>query len=84
MIADFFREDPDRFTRFQAETGGILFDYSIHRVDGTGLRLPMDLARAADIEALAPHKVVEGVRPVQHFSLSQNVAARAQSVDCSL
>jgi glucose-6-phosphate isomerase len=51
MIADFFREDPGRFTRFQAETNGTLFNYSKHRVDGTGLRLLMDLARAADIEA---------------------------------
>lgn len=50
-IADLFRDDPQRFERFHIELDDILFDFSKHRLNETTLRLLLDLARAADVEA---------------------------------
>ena len=50
-IADFFRDDPNRFARFHVELDDILFDYSKHRLTETTLKLLLDLARAAGVEA---------------------------------
>ena len=50
-IADFLRDDPHRFERFHIELDGILFDFSKHRLTETTLRLLVDLARAAGVEA---------------------------------
>jgi len=50
-IADLFRDDPQRFERFHVELDDILFDFSKHRLKETTLRLLLDLARAADVEA---------------------------------
>ena len=50
-IADFFRDDPQRFERFHVELDDLLFDYSKHRLTGTTLGLLVDLARAAGVEA---------------------------------
>lgn len=49
-IADFFRDDPDRFARFHVELDDLLFDYSKHRITTTTLGLLLDLARAACVE----------------------------------
>jgi glucose-6-phosphate isomerase len=50
-IADFSRGEPNRFARFHIKLGDLLFDYSKHRLDETTLRLLIDLARAAGVEA---------------------------------
>ncbi len=50
-ISDLFRDDPQRFERFHIELDDILFDFSKHRLTETTLRLLLDLARAADVEA---------------------------------
>jgi Phosphoglucose isomerase len=50
-IADFIRGEPNRFARFHIKPGDLLFDYSKHRLDETTLRLLIDLARAAGVEA---------------------------------
>jgi glucose-6-phosphate isomerase len=50
-VADFFRDDPHRFERFNIEFDGILFDFSKHRLNETTLALLVDLARAAGVEA---------------------------------
>jgi glucose-6-phosphate isomerase len=49
-IADFFRDDPDRFTRFHVKLDDLLFDYSKHRITGTTLGLLLEIARAAGVE----------------------------------
>jgi glucose-6-phosphate isomerase len=49
-IADLFRDDPQRFTRFHIALDDILFDYSKHRITAATLSLLLDLARAADVE----------------------------------
>ena len=74
-IADFFRDDPNRFARFHVELDDILFDYSKHRLTETTLKLLLDLARAAGVEARRaalfagePVNVTEH-RPALHMAL---------------
>jgi glucose-6-phosphate isomerase len=74
-IADFFRDDPNRFARFHVELDDILFDYSKHRLTETTLKLLLDLARTAGVEARRaalfagePVNVTEH-RPALHMAL---------------
>ncbi len=74
-IADFFRDDPNRFTRFHVELDDLLFDYSKHRLTETTLGLLLGLARAAGIEARRtalfagePVNITEH-RPALHMAL---------------
>jgi glucose-6-phosphate isomerase len=49
--AQLFETDPERFARFHVELDDILFDFSKHRLTEPTLRLLIDLAKAADVEA---------------------------------
>jgi glucose-6-phosphate isomerase len=80
-IAEFFRDDPNRFARFHVKFGDLLFDYSKHRVTETTLGLLIDLARAAGIEtrrtalfAGEPVNITEH-RPALHMAL-RNLSGR--------
>ncbi len=46
-----FEQDPDRFRKFSLRFEDILYDYSKNRITDETLRLLMDLARFADVEA---------------------------------
>jgi glucose-6-phosphate isomerase len=48
-LAALFAEDSSRAKRFTAEAGGILLDYSKHRVDAEALRLLLALAAQAQL-----------------------------------
>ena len=50
-LRDLFAADPDRFTRFSLTLGDLLFDYSKNRIDAETVRLLLELARQADLEA---------------------------------
>ena len=50
-IADCFRDDPNRFAAMHIDFDGLHFDYSKHRITNTTLRLLLDLARSANVEA---------------------------------
>ena len=80
-IADFFREDPNRFARFHIQLDDILFDFSKHRLTETTLALLIELARAAGVEARRaalfagePVNVTEH-RPALHMAL-RNLSSR--------
>ncbi len=80
-IADLFADDPKRFDDFHVEVGGLLFDFSKHRVSRRTLSLLLDLARAAKLEerrdALFSGAIVnptEG-RPALHMAL-RNLGTR--------
>jgi glucose-6-phosphate isomerase len=80
-IADLFRDDPQRFERFHIELDDILFDFSKHRLNETTLRLLLDLARAAEVEARRtalfagePVNTTEH-RPAMHMAL-RNLSGR--------
>jgi glucose-6-phosphate isomerase len=49
-ILDLFKEDPQRFERYQVRLDDLLFDYSKHRVSDVTLGHLLSLARAADLE----------------------------------
>jgi glucose-6-phosphate isomerase len=49
-MRDLFAADPRRFDRFHVKSGGILFDYSKHRVTEETMALLLDLAKARDVE----------------------------------
>jgi glucose-6-phosphate isomerase len=48
-MRDLFAQDAKRFDSFHIRTGGLLFDYSRHRVTGETMKLLLDLAQARDI-----------------------------------
>jgi len=80
-IADFFRDDPNRFERFHVELDGILFDFAKHRINETTVGLLVNLARAADVEARRaalfagePVNITEH-RPALHMAL-RNLSGR--------
>ncbi|MGA3302532.1 MAG: glucose-6-phosphate isomerase [Methylovirgula sp.] len=80
-IADLFADDPKRFDDFHVETGGLLLDFSKHRVSRRTLSLLLDLSRAAKVEerrdALFSGAIVnptEG-RPALHMAL-RNLGTR--------
>ncbi len=50
-MRDLFAQDPERFNTFHLKTGGMLFDYSKHRITGETVQKLVDLARACDIES---------------------------------
>ncbi|WP_297295409.1 glucose-6-phosphate isomerase [uncultured Methylovirgula sp.] len=50
-IADLFAHDPRRFTDFHVVLDDLLFDFSKHRIERTTLKLLLDLAGAARLEA---------------------------------
>ncbi|HYP57529.1 MAG TPA: glucose-6-phosphate isomerase [Beijerinckia sp.] len=89
-IADFFRDDPQRFERFHVALDDIFFDFSKHRINEKTLTLLLDLARAANVEArraalFAGEAVnVTENRPALHMALrkldGQPVFARGQDV----
>jgi glucose-6-phosphate isomerase len=74
-IADFFDAEPDRFQRFHASLGDMIFDYSKQRVTEETMGLLVDLAKAAEVErrrdAMFSGEIVnptEG-RPALHTAL---------------
>ncbi|HET7763490.1 MAG TPA: glucose-6-phosphate isomerase, partial [Burkholderiales bacterium] len=74
-LAAFFAADSSRAKRFTAEAGGILLDYSKHRVDAEALRLLLALAAQAQLSqwiarmfAGEPINNTEG-RPALHVAL---------------
>jgi glucose-6-phosphate isomerase len=50
-LREFFAEDPARGTELSLSVGDLYIDYSKHRVTRETLKLLVDLARAADLEA---------------------------------
>lgn len=51
-MRDLFAADPERFERFSLQFEDILFDYSKNRIIDETMALLMDLARAADLQAM--------------------------------
>ncbi len=49
-MRDLFAADNKRFDHFSVKTGGLLFDYSKHRVTDETMKLLLDLAKARDVE----------------------------------
>lgn len=49
-ILSLFQKDPARFEKFSVRTGGVLFDYSKHRITEETVTLLCDLARACDVQ----------------------------------
>ncbi|MDB5509573.1 MAG: pgi [Hyphomicrobiales bacterium] len=85
-IADLFDADPDRFGKFQARLGDLLFDYSKHRITEATLAHLLTLARAAKLEErrdalFAGEKVnLTENRPALHMAL-RNFSGRPIMVD---
>ncbi|MCV7382848.1 glucose-6-phosphate isomerase [Mycolicibacter longobardus] len=50
-LRQFFADDPDRGTKFSVTVGDLYIDYSKHRITTKTIRLLLDLARTADLEA---------------------------------
>lgn len=50
-LRQFFADDPDRGTKFSVTVGDLYIDYSKHRITTETIRLLLDLARTADLEA---------------------------------
>ena len=50
-LRELFEGDPDRFARFSLRDGDLLLDYSKNRVTEETMRLLLDLARQAELEA---------------------------------
>src|SRR5258707_5401274 len=50
-LREFFAEDPDRGRELALTVGDLYVDYSKHRVTRETLKLLVDLAKAADLEA---------------------------------
>ncbi|HEY0007301.1 MAG TPA: glucose-6-phosphate isomerase [Tepidisphaeraceae bacterium] len=50
-ICDLFGKDPERFDHFSVQLGDILLDYSKNRVTSETMKLLLDLARQAGVEA---------------------------------
>ncbi len=50
-VADLFAADPERFARFHATLGDLLFDFSKQRIDAETFRLLLALAEAAGVAA---------------------------------
>ena len=50
-LREFFDEDPDRGRELALTVGDLYVDYSKHRVTRETLKLLVDLAKAADLEA---------------------------------
>ena len=48
-IADLFAANPQRFEHFSAEAGGLLLDFSRQRLDETGLKGLLDLAKETGV-----------------------------------
>ncbi len=51
QIRDLFAQDPKRFERFSLRSGDILFDYSKNRITEETMRLLLDLADQAGVQA---------------------------------
>ncbi len=74
-ISDLFVADPDRFDRYSARCGSILFDYSKNNISDDQLDLLLDLADAADLNGKraalfnGQHVNVTEDRAVQHMAL---------------
>ncbi len=49
-MRELFADNPDRFDRFSASTGGILLDYSKNRITDETVHLLLQLAREAGVE----------------------------------
>ena len=85
-IAGLFNTDLDRFEKFSARCGDILFDYSKTAIDGEVRQLLFELARAADLPARkaalfsGEHINVTEDRAVQHMAL-RNMSGDAVMVD---
>ena len=60
-LRDFFREEPDRFSRYSYRRDDLLVDISKQRIDGETLRLLLDLAKAADVEGWPPRHQGDGL-----------------------
>jgi glucose-6-phosphate isomerase len=82
-LASLFAADPSRAQAFAIEAGGILLDYSRHRVDAEGLRLLAALAEQAQVREWAGKmfageaiNTTEG-RPALHVAL-RAAEARAE------
>ena len=58
-IVDLFKDDAQRFETFHLSLGGLVFDYSKHRVNEETLSLLCDLAKACDVEG-AREKMLAG------------------------
>ncbi|MGZ8996137.1 MAG: glucose-6-phosphate isomerase [Rhodospirillales bacterium] len=50
-IRDLFGDDPERFSQFSAKAGNLLLDYSKNLITSDTVRMLLDLARAAGVEA---------------------------------
>ncbi|TFW06042.1 glucose-6-phosphate isomerase [Oxalobacteraceae bacterium OM1] len=50
QMRDLFARDPDRFTRFSVEGGGLFLDYSKNRINESTMRLLTALAREVGLE----------------------------------
>ncbi|MEW6444930.1 MAG: glucose-6-phosphate isomerase [Pseudomonadota bacterium] len=50
-MRELFSEDPDRFERFSLRAGELFLDYSKNRITDETMRLLVQLAREADVEA---------------------------------
>jgi glucose-6-phosphate isomerase len=85
-IADLFAADPQRFARFSATLGDLLFDYSKHKATAETIALLATLARAAKLEerraALFAGAQVNATehRPALHMAL-RNLSDRPFLVD---
>ncbi|MBS9534612.1 glucose-6-phosphate isomerase [Mycobacterium sp. M1] len=68
-LREFFADDPERGSRFTVTVGDLYIDYSKHRITTETVALLLDLARAANLEALRD-RMFAGL----HINTSENRA----------
>ena len=78
-MRDLFADDPQRFSKLHLKTGGLLLDYSKHRITSDTMKLLTGLAKACEIESWR-EKMFSGAainstenRPALHVALRGSV-----------